>query len=273
MPHPPFQANATQPLNAIVYIDYENILEILKFYSQDILEIHFLEKIQNHLKKSGLNIIDCIAYGNFSKNPSNIDPLTQFQSMGIQIRQTSNNFEDFGLTVEALRDLYEKSSIDIFVIISGNHEIIPLLKTIRHKNQRSFVITSQTGFNAIVIQYADHYEYLEGIFSLSPLAANEDPLETLINIDADTVSLLDIRRAKEMALYYYKSFIMKNASHGIQPVSLKLYIGAVARVFNRHPDEILYNFKLAHCLKYVTIYQDPEWGLCLKEGEKIGEVK
>lgn len=271
MPIPSLQPQ--NPLNAIVYTDYENILEILKSYNQDALEIHFFEKIQDYLQKSGLNIIDFIVYGNFSKSSLNIQLQSQFQSLGIQTRQTSQNSGDLELRVEALRDLYENSLIDIFVIISGDPDIIPLLKTIRDKNKLSFVISSQTGFNAIVTQYADHSEYLEDIFNLCPPVVNEDPLETLLNIDPDTVSLLDIRRAKEMAIYYYKSLIIKHASMVSEPVSLKVYLKAVAGLFNRHPDELLFDFRLAHCLKYVTIYQDPERGLCIKEGKKMEEVQ
>jgi hypothetical protein len=134
------------------------------------------------------------------------------------------------------------------------------------------VISTQNGFNPIVTRYADFHEYIEDIFGLTPPIVNEDPLETLIAIDADTVSLLNFRRAKEVARYFYKSHIRERAASLGKPVNLKGYLDVVAKVVNRHPDEIMFDFKLAHCLKYVTIYQDLERGLCLKEGKNMGEV-
>ena len=276
MPHPPSQPQDILTLNAIVYIDYENILELLKSYHQGPLEMHFFERVQDHLKKSGLKIIDFIAYGNFAQK-SSTKHQTRLQSLSIQTRQVSNNDKNSGdleLTVEVLRDLYENPGIDIFVIISSDRDIIPLLKAIHYKNKLSYVISAQNDLgvyaNPLVTQYADLHEYIEDIFNLTPPVVTEDPLETLIAIDADTISLLAIRRAMEVARYFYKSHIWERSSALGKPVSLKGYLDVVAGVVNRHPDEVLNDFRLAHCLKYVTIYQDPEWGLCLKGGSRWG---
>ena len=76
-------------------------------------------------------------------------------------------------------------------------------------------------------------------------------------------------RAKEVARYFYRSRIRERAAAAGEPVNLKGYLGVVARIVNRTPGEIMDDFKLAHCLKYLTIYQDPKRGLCLKEGESF----
>jgi len=219
--------------------------------------------------------MDIIGYGNFPQNASNLKAQSQLQSLGIQIRQSYNNgknAEEPDLTVETLRDSYEKPPVDIFVILSGDCQIIPLLKSIRYKNKHSYVISARTESNPIVTPYADYYEYLENILRLTPPVVCEDPLETLLNIDPDTVSLLDTRRAKEVALYYYQSFIMKDASHGIQPISLKLYIGAVARLFNRHPDELFFWFQTGPLLKGCHHLPGPGVGVVFKGRGEDGEV-
>jgi hypothetical protein len=68
---------------------------------------------------------------------------------------------------------------------------------------------------------------------------------------------------KEVAHYFYKSHIWERASVSGKLVNLKGYPEVVAKVVNHHPDEILDDFKLAHSLKYVTIYQDPGSGGCV----------
>ena len=266
-------------LNAILYADYENIYTVFKAYGKEPVELNFFAVIECRLKQTGLNIIDVIFYGNFEKDPKLAAEQSFLRGMGYRIRHVSSNGVYSGeleLTVEALTHLYENPNLDVFVMITVGRDIIPLLKAITHKNKLSYLITNQTGpaanMNPTAGRYADYHEYLEDIFQLTPAAAPEDPLETLIAIDADTVSLLSVRRAMEVSRYFYKSHILKRANALGKPVNLKGYLGVVARTVNRHPDEILADFRLAHCLQYVTIYQDPERGLCLREGEKMGEV-
>jgi uncharacterized LabA/DUF88 family protein len=272
----PAKNNAS--LNAIVYADYGNIFELLKAYGKEPVELNFFAVIEERLKQFGLNLIDFIFYGDFEKNPKLAGEQSFLRGMGYQIRHTSANGINSGeleITVEALTHLYENPNLEVFVIISGERDIIPLLKSITHKNKFSYLISIQSGPGAGAIlpasQYADFHESLEEIFHLTPATTLEDPLEALIAIDADTVSLLSIRRAMEVSRYFYKSHILKRASLLGKPVNLRGYLEVVARIANRHPDEIMNDFRLAHCLRYVTIYPDPERGLCLGEGEKMGE--
>jgi hypothetical protein len=274
----PFFLKNGQSLNAIVYADYENIYELLKTYGKEPVEVDFFTVMEERLKQSGLNIIDIIFYGNFEKDSRLANQQGFLRGMGFQIRHTpagGKNAGELELTVEALTHLYENPNVDVFVIISGDRDIMPLLKAITYKNKLSYFISAQSGqgadANPTISRYADCYESIEEIFHLTPAAVPEDPLETLIAVDADTISLLSIRRAMEVSRYFYKSHILKRASALGKPVSLRGYLEVVARIANRHPDEILNDFRLAHCLQYITIYQDPERGLCLKEGEKMGE--
>lgn len=273
-----FPAKNGCQLNAIVYADYENIFELLKVYGKEPVELNFFAVIEERLKQSGLNLIDIIFYGDFETNPKLAGEQSFLRGMGYQIRHTSANGLNSGeleITVEALTHLYENPNLEVFVIISGDRDIIPLLKTITHKNKLSYLISIPNGQSAgsklLAGQYADFHESLEEIFHLTPVAKLEDPLETLIAIDADTVSLLSIRRAMEVSRYFYKSHILKRASLLGKPVNLKGYLQVVARIADRHPDEIMTDFRLAHCLRYITIYPDPERGLCIREGEKMGE--
>lgn len=54
-------------MNAMVFVDYENILEWLKQYGKDPLEMEFFRVIQRKLREFDLRIIDFIVYSNFEK--------------------------------------------------------------------------------------------------------------------------------------------------------------------------------------------------------------
>ncbi len=266
-----FPSSNDPPLNAIVYADYETIHSLLKSYGRNPLEMNPFNIIQEKLTATGINVIDSIVYGNFNNYLTGRQQ-TFLRSLGLQTRQimdTGPSTLVLELTVEALTHLFENPGINVFAIIINALEIIPLLKVIKYQNKLSQLITTQNGFNSAAAQYADAHLFLEDLLELTEPAAKDDPFETLITIDANTVSMLDLGRAREVARYFYKSHIRERAALSGEPVNLKGYLEVVARVVNRHPGEIMNDFKLAHCLKYVTIYQDPERGLCLKEGEKM----
>jgi hypothetical protein len=194
--------------------------------------------------------------------------------MGLQTRHTSNNGKnssDLELTVNVLRDLYKNPNIEVFVIASSDRDIIPLLKEIKYENKLTYVISTKNGFNPTVIKYADNHEYIEDIFMLTPydeLITNQEMLLGLLGINPATVGLAKIRRAREVARYFYKSHIWTQAAILGKPVHLKGYLDVITKAVKRSSDDILNDFKLAHCLEYITIYQHPVRGLCLKEGNR-----
>ena len=100
------------------------------------------------------------------------------------------------------------------------------------------------------------------------LAINSDLTGVTVDIDPDTVNLLQIQRAMEVARCFYKSHIWARASILGKPVNLKGYLDVVTRVINRSQDEILEDFKLAHSMELINIYTDPDRGLCIREGAK-----
>ncbi|MCL6592068.1 MAG: NYN domain-containing protein [Firmicutes bacterium] len=263
-------------MNAVVYVDYENILELLKQYGKDPLEIGFFKVIQAKLRESDLKIIDFIVYSNFEKKSINSRQQTYLRAIGIQTRHASNNGKNSGdleLTVDALRVLYKNPHINTFVIISSDRDIIPLLKAIKYEDRSSYVISTKNGFNQIVVEYADCHQYIEDLFNLPPGLKTAQPAPELdITYDLSSVTEDGLARAREVARYLYASHIWKRAAGQGEPVSLTGYVNVVARIVNRFPGEILNDFKLAHLLKYVTIYPDQNQRLYLKEGEKKDDI-
>jgi hypothetical protein len=140
----------------------------------------------------------------------------------------------------------------------------------------SYVISTRRGFNQVVAEYADTHQYIEDIFHLTAdlcvREAEVAPEDFSIFFDPATATDEEITRTKEVACYFYNSQIWKRAAKLGEPVSLSGYINVITRVINRFPGELLNDFKRAHCLKYLTIYQDQNHRLFLKQGERMEEA-
>jgi uncharacterized LabA/DUF88 family protein len=260
---------------AMVYVDFENVWELLqKTYQLD--EINFFKLIQEKLKTTGLNIIDFLVFGNFEKNGSG-KYQTLLRGIGLQVYHTSNNGKnssDLELTVNALRDLYKNPNIEVFVIVSSDRDIIPLLKAIKYENRLSYVISTKNGFNSIVIQYAELHEYIEDVLEGVPVneTIEDQVFKDFIKINLAKIKLTQVRRAREVVRLFYNSNIWRQSSLLGKPVNLSGYIDVLTKAVNRSLVDITNDFKLAHHLKYVTIYKDPGRGLCLKAGRNSNHV-
>jgi uncharacterized LabA/DUF88 family protein len=262
--------------NAAVYVDYENIYELLKSYGKNPFDLDFfpviIKKLKNEYK---FKIIEFIVYSNFEKKEFQGKQQTLIQKLGIETRHSSNsgkNCSDLELTVDALRTLYKNPNVDVFVLISSDRDIIPLIKAVKYENKIAFTISTKNGFNVIVTKYTDYHEYIEDIFKLTPKSelAGESPAGVYPKKDNDskTVTDEDIEQAKEVSKLLYESIVWKKNEQLGETVSLKGYINILAKTIIRTQAQIFEDFKLAHSLQYVCIYNDPQKGLCLKEGAK-----
>jgi uncharacterized LabA/DUF88 family protein len=259
---------------AIVYVDYQNIFDLLKSYGTDPQEINFFRVIQDNLKQSGLNVIDFIAYGDFEKNPESAKEQTYLRHIGFQTRHSANhgkNSSDLELTVDALRILYKNPNIHTFVFISCERDLFPLLKAIKYENKYSYVLTTKTGFNRIIAEYADYHEYVEDVFNLTTkeLDAIKTPASSVPAWDFSSTDINEaaIARAREVSEHFYRSNIWKKHTLLAEPVNLQGYINVISKIVHRTPDEILNDFKVAHYLKYVTLYSQSQQ-LYIKQGSE-----
>jgi uncharacterized LabA/DUF88 family protein len=261
--------------NAVVYVDYENIHELLQKYGVNLLEIDFFPILLDRFRNQyHLNIVECIVYGNFEKKAFQGKQQTTLQRLGLQTRHSSRNGKncsDLMLTVDALTTLYKNPGIQAFVIISSDRDMIPLIGAIKYENKLAYMLSTKYGFNPGVSYYPDQHEYLEDIFHLS-LAPPVTKI--LMDFDAGQIGVQQdaMQHAKEVSQLLYHSNVWKAYSQAGEPVSLKGYISIIAKKVRRDDLQILDDFKLAHRCKYVTIYKDDAKGLCLAQGENYEEV-
>ncbi|HEX3047828.1 MAG TPA: NYN domain-containing protein [Bacillota bacterium] len=262
-------------INTIVYVDYENISELQKQVMKDAPDMEFFRIIQAKLQESRLKVIDFIVYGNFEKDSFNQRLQTLLRGRGFQTRHVVNNpnsSRDVGITVDALRTLYKNPNISVFVLIPGGREFIPLLKTFRYENKISYVLSTKNGFNQAVAEYANVHEFIEDIFQL-PNPKPQDELDELrLTTDPANLDQGQIKRAQEVSRYFYNSHIWRRSLEQAEPINLNGYIQVASRIVNRSANEILDDFKVAHLLEYVMIYQDlNRHVLYIKQGRRRNE--
>jgi hypothetical protein len=210
-----------------------------------------------------LNVIEAICYGNFEKR--NMRPQTLLKKLGIETRQSSNNGKNSGdleMTVDALRLLY-RSSAEVFVLISSDRDIIPLIKAIRMEGKFAYVLSTKTGFNQIVTKFADAHDYLEDIFNITsdiPVDCQTDP------------TYQELENVEEVSRLFLSSSILRRAKAEGTPITLKGFSEAASGIIKRSPAQIVKDFELADRLGLVCRYTDPIKGVCLKEPD-TGEPK
>lgn len=266
-------------LNAIVFVDYENIFELLKKYGVSPGEINFfpviLDKFRNLYK---MNVIECIVYCNFEKKSFQGREQTLLQNLGLQTRHAASNGKncsDLMLTVDALSTLYKNPNINVFVIVSSDRDMIPLLKAIKYENKVAYILSTRYGFNPVVSEYADYHEYIEDIFNINvePMPDPEEPeMDIVLCGKRFNPEEARIEDAQEVSKLLYTSNIWKKSEIDGNPVTLKGYLQILLKKVGRTPSQIEKDFALAHQLKYVTIYKDENKGLCLKRGNNSAEV-
>ncbi len=263
--------------NTCIYLDYENIFELLKRYGVTPMQIDFFPKLKKRLNDTfKLNIIDFIVYGNFERtNLFDANHQTKLQSLGVQTRHTSNNGKNSGdleITVDALNTLHKNHIVDVFILISSDRDIIPLIKAIKAENKITYVISTKNGFNKIVAEYADFHEYIEDIFNLSADTPQNSSMHEDLDFQFPALTEKQIAQAKEVSTLLYISKIWGQYENYGTSISLKGYSAMITGVTSRLQEEISTDFRVAHYLKYVTLYYDHQKGLCIKEGKNRYEV-
>ena len=265
-------------LNAAIYIDYENIFELLHQYGINPLMISFFPVVLDRLKNEyDLDIIECIAYANFEKKALQGKHLSTLHNLGVDTRHSASqgkNCGDLMLTVDTLTTLYKNHTIDVFIIISSDSDMIPLLRAMKRENKFTILLSTKYGFNPMVSSYADCHEYIEDIFNLTPdMLIKKEEVERLeILINNDNLNNHDIEKAKEVAKFFYSSNIWKLYEKDGNPITLQGYLKVISPKIGRDAAQVIRDFELAHHYKYVTIYKDDNKGFCLKKGDNYLEI-
>jgi uncharacterized LabA/DUF88 family protein len=257
--------------NAVIYVDYENIYETLYHYGVNLLEIDFFPVILDRLKTvHQINPIKCNVYFNLNKfNPQHQNIL---QKLGLTLCPSMNkgkNSSDLMLAVDAITTLYENPTIDVFVIISSDRDMSPILSTVRCKGKLTYILTEKKATNPGLISEADIHEFVEDVFGL----IGPQGKVFLTKMGRESITYREVSRARQVSMLLYSSEIWKICEERQDPLTFEGYLHKLTGRLHRGIDVLKKDFEVANCLGYVSIYRDEvKRCLCLKKGENYEEI-
>jgi hypothetical protein len=220
-----------------------------------------------------------IAYCNFERYNGRIQ--TAIQSFGVETRHSASEYKnssDIMLAIDAALMLCKLSHIRVFVIVSSDRDMIPLLKVIKSENRLAYLFSSRLGFNNIKAKYCDYHEYLEDIFHLTPeiLNVNEErndqnnEVQDCHNETQDCQS--SIENTRQVTKLLFNSNIWRKCEKDGKLVTLKGYVLVIAKIVKRSPSQIITDFEFASKLGYIDIVKDPQKGDCLRRGVNYQKI-
>lgn len=154
----------------VIYIDYENIHNILRKYFTNTQDKDFLRKVQNYCHQNDLQILDIIVYCNFDiEDLHDSYHQTWLLQHNVEIKHTSNkgkNFADLQIAVDILEQVYKNEYIDGFLIISSDKDMIPLIKAIKRNNKFVHLITTVKDCDYGITIFPDNHFTLEELLEI-----------------------------------------------------------------------------------------------------------
>lgn len=190
--------------NVLVFIDYENIHNILRKYYTNVQEKKFFEVLRDLLKKMNFNVLDITAYCNFDlEDMLNSRHQTWLLQHNINVKHTSNrgkNFADLQIAVDVLEQVYENTIVDGYVIISSDKDMIPLIKAIRRRNKYAYLIATVKDCDFGVTVFPNDHYFLEKLLDIVDDSGNEITPELKVPEDEVYKNLLDYAN-KQLAQY------------------------------------------------------------------------
>jgi uncharacterized LabA/DUF88 family protein len=261
--------------NAIVYIDYENIVKHLKKYGKTPSNINFFKTIMTKLKENEYRILDVNVYGNFDDlDLKGENSQTHIQSMGFSthhIFHNGKNSSDIQIVIDVIEDIY-KNSIDVVILISNDKDFLPLVKKAKRELKEVCIISFNIGHSKIMHTLPDNHMYMEDIFELGELEniiidSKDDFLD--LDISIDDIPNERKQKSKDLSKYLYESKFWREYIQNHTKVGLNGYVDIVNRNIWRQIDkeEIMLLFKIAHNLEYVNIWKDTDGMYYIDEGK------
>lgn len=135
-------SNAEKASNVCILIDYDNLFHTMKRYAIDVTEdqydvCKFLNKIY------GMNKIRSFrAYADFEQVGVS---LRKLQEQRVQIRNVygnnrddkyRKNASDIELSIDAIEQTYKDSSIDTYIIVTSDSDMIPIMSRLKYKGKK-----------------------------------------------------------------------------------------------------------------------------------------
>lgn len=157
-----------------IFIDYDNIFITLEKYYQKSsmstpLAIDIITKIKDHFSDD--KILTFKSFADFQKINA---VLTTLQKNQVELRHvysssTRKNASDIALTISLMKSLYSNESIEKYVIISSDSDMLPLINEMNYFDKEVFVMYSEFSSKEGYSEYLskDNYKTIEELLNIS----------------------------------------------------------------------------------------------------------
>lgn len=255
--------------NVAIYVDCDNLYRRLDAMGyHPVSDLKFFERLKDFFQVAGYNVIRYSAFADFTGKGFSIDDQTEIHSYGLEVYHCNidkKNTTDAELMINAMKDLYEKPSIDVFVLVSNDRDYVPLIRAIKEKSKKTYALTTEKGTNKVVNIFTDYHQHIEELFGIKSLN------ELLISgIEKPSMSEDKEKMAGDVAEKFYSSELYKKYKINGSRVTLNGYADLLSRMkgFKYSKGDIIEFFRVAHELKFVELYEkDNE--MCIREGEEF----
>jgi hypothetical protein len=165
--------------------------------------------------------------------------------------------------------------IDVFVLISCDRDLIPIVKALKAKNKVVFIISTEKGTHNIVKTYADYYMLIDDLFDLGEKPSDDDTREIVPQAKKESISDKDREKARELCRLFYSSTRWKEYKRDGIPITLIGYVKQVTRKMLLLEIEIHRLIDIACELGYISVFEktvDGKLAQYLKDGDNANEI-
>lgn len=148
---------ARNPMRAIVYLDLDNF-PVQSPYEKALEEFHTTNNLDE------LKILSKKAFGDVEQISKLPQEIQQSHKLIVCPKYTTlKNSTDMRLSVEIMSDLLTNSSIDTFIIGSGDSDYIPVIKEVKERGKEVVILTHNTNaLSRALTDIADQIIVCEG---------------------------------------------------------------------------------------------------------------
>lgn len=261
-------------LNIAIYVDYDNLFKRLKDLGfHPIHDLNFFTELKNKFSMVNHDVVKYVAFADFAGKGLSLKDQTDIRTFGLDVYHcnvSNKNTTDAELMLTVAKDLFEKPLIDVFVLVSNDRDYVPLMRMIKEKSKKVYVLTTEKAINNVINVFADYHQHIEDLFNLK----KESNIVELPKreIKPDEITEEDQRLAGLVSKRFYESSMYKQLKEG-KPIKLDGYAENLSKVksLSMTKSKIINYFRIANELKFVEL-KEANNVIYIHEGQLVQEV-
>jgi len=162
-------------VGSAILLDYENVYWRMKDQYNAVPDpVKLVEGLRQLPQES--DVLLFFAYADFD-NPEFRGLQSELQRRGVEPRHVFSkhsddlrrkNSADIEMSLEALELVYARSDIDKFVLVSGDRDMIPIIKRLLQRGKKVHVVSVKSATSKDLRRFATTYTAIEDLLGITP---------------------------------------------------------------------------------------------------------